>query len=269
LPNASLPSVHERAFVLSLTHEGTDYDRVEWNYGTSDDKSALTWGPYGATAGWGNEIRGIFKKIQQNDQNLLKDTFAEEFPKVSELLEKDQSQGYQVLKPVWNAPVRRRIWKDKFKELSAQKAAREAYEWYAFQSNEWLKPAFRRLYKLIPEAQTKATEVDYAFFLDLAMHMSITERRIEVAKQAIANKERALGREVNPAERRQIVSLNMIPSAQRQDRLGRNVVYYVDGVGVEELSQEERNAWKNRSGGLRASNCGLTDTRSYFPEFLK
>jgi hypothetical protein len=263
-----LPSVHERAFVLSLTHEGTDYDTVEWNYGTSDNKSALTWGPYGATAGWGNEIRGIFKKIEQENPSLLNTVFAEEFTKVSELMEKDQSSGYQVLKPVWNNPSRRLIWKAKFKELSAEKVARDSYEWYAFQSNEWLKPGFKRLYGLIPDAQTKATEIDYAFFLDLAMHMSITQQRIEIAKEAIARKERKLGHALSPSERRQVISLTMIPSAQRQDRLGRNVVYYVDGVGIEGLSAEEKTAWQNRSN-LRASNCGLSDSRSYFPEFLK
>ncbi|MCP4051026.1 MAG: hypothetical protein GY730_10010, partial [bacterium] len=73
-------TVHERAFSIILLHEGTDYDCTEWNYGTGDDKSALTWGPYGATVGWKNEVRGILKIIHNNNSELLMKTFDKEFP---------------------------------------------------------------------------------------------------------------------------------------------------------------------------------------------
>jgi hypothetical protein len=55
----------------------------------------------------------------------------------------------------------------------------------------------------------------------------------------------------------------MIPSTQQVDRLGRNVVFYVDGLGEEALPPEERTAWSNRTG-LRASDCGLTDESASF-----
>jgi len=53
---------------------------------------------------------------------------------------------------------------------------------------------------------------------------------------------------------------------QKDDRLGRNVVYYVDGIGVNNLSQKEREVWRQRTG-RKASNCGLSDDRKYNPDF--
>jgi hypothetical protein len=63
----SAPTVHERAFVISLSHEGTDYDKAEWNLGTPDHASVLTWGPYGATVGHGAEVQAILGRVQQRD----------------------------------------------------------------------------------------------------------------------------------------------------------------------------------------------------------
>jgi hypothetical protein len=126
----------------------------------------------------------------------------------------------------------------------------------------------RKLYQgLIPDAAHGATAVDYGFFLDLAMHMSISDARIATAREAIARRAQELGRPLTSSERRQVVSRTMIPSRQQADRLGRNVVFYVDGVGEEALSGEERTAWRDRTG-RRASDCGLRDEEHFFPDFL-
>jgi hypothetical protein len=267
LPDTLLPTVHERAFSLSLTHEGTDYDRVEWNYNTADDKSALTWGPFGATVGWGNEVRAILRRVDQKNSDLLKNTFVEEFTTVSRLMDEAPQKGYELLKAVYDDPNRRGDFKKKLQTLGTSADGRAAYDWYAFESDEWLKPNLRRLYSLIPNAKSKATEIDYAFFLDLGMHAGIGKKRINDSKNAIKTKEEELGRGLSPSERRRVISevfVNAINQRWREDRIGRNVVFYIDGVKQENLTEIELNAWKNRTG-RKASNYGLSDDRKYYP----
>lgn len=164
LPNSRLPSVHERVFALTLTHEGTDYDRVEWNYETPDDKSALTWGPYGATVGWGNEVRAILKKVNAEDPGLLRALFPETHEIVRKLMERDPGDGYQIMKTVFADAPRKKRFEEDLRALGATEEGRKGYDWYAFGSGQWLKPNLRQLYRLIPRATAAATEVDYAFF---------------------------------------------------------------------------------------------------------
>jgi hypothetical protein len=197
--------VHERAFALVHTHEGTDYDRVEWNYGTPDDPSALTWGPFGATVGWGNEIRGILIRLQEKTPDLLEDLFGNEFPTVSKLMTQSPNEGYNILKPVHSDLQRRQLWKEKLQALGALEPGRAAYDWYAFRSNEWLKPNLRRLYQMIPDAPSEATEIDYAFFLDLGAHASVSQGRITGAMAAIEAEKTKFGRRLSPAERRRVI----------------------------------------------------------------
>jgi hypothetical protein len=108
--------------------------------------------------------------------------------------------------------------------------------------------------------QDTPTAVDFAFFVDPAMHMSITPARIAAARTALASHASAGGAALSPAERRQVIGQALVGtlSNQVEDRRGRNVVYYVDGVGEAQLSPAERQAWTHRSG-LKASDFGLTD----------
>ena len=271
LPNTPLPTVHQRAFALSLTHEATDYDRVEWNYGTDDDKSALTWGPYGATVGWGNEVRNILKRIHDDDPELLKDLFGSEFSTAERLMQEDAKKGYKLLKPVHADRQRRQLWKKRLQTLGGTDKGREAYDWFAFGSGKWITPNLRRFYSLIPNAESMATEVDFAFFLDIAMHAGVSKKRIEEARKALDAKQEELAHSLTPSERRRVIGqvwAKMVNPRWRKDRMGRNVVFYVDGIGGDKLSEEEIDAWKKRTG-RRASNFGLSDSRKYYPDFLK
>jgi hypothetical protein len=259
--------VRERAFALVHTHEGTDFDRVEWNYGTADDPSALTWGPFGATVGWGNEIRAIIIRFQEKNPGLLEDLFGDEFQTVSRLMEKRPGEGYNLLKPVYLDERRRQEFKQMLQALGALEPGRVAYDWHAFQSDEWLKPNLRRLYQLIPDASSEATEIDYAFFLDLGAHASISEGRITGAKEAIETEKTKIGRPLSPVERRRVIGQYFAGQVKRtweKDRMGRNVVFYIDGIGKENLTEEETDAWRIRTG-RRASDYGLSDIRKFYP----
>lgn len=265
LPAIPIPTVHERAFALSLSHEGTDFDQVQWNYGARDDRSALTWGPYGATVGHGHEVQGILKQLNREDHTLLQTVFKDEYPTLQKLME-DEGNGYLILLDVYNDSQRREGWTEKFRTLSSHGRVRQLYERYA-QSDKWLRQPIMRLYSILPDGCASGTEIDYAFFLDNAMHISISKQGIQHCKTMLEYKQQEAGRDLTPAERRRIISQCLTPVAKKKDRLGRNVVYYIDGIGYDALSPMERNAWMQRTG-RRASDCGLSDERRYIPDFL-
>ena len=81
----------------------------------------------------------------------------------------------------------------------------------------------------------RPTEVDYAFFKDRAAHPSPS---LEPIQRAIAT---LLAAQPGAArwQVRQAIALNVRPSAQRTDRLGRDVAFYIDGAG-DLLGPEER-----------------------------
>ena len=120
----------------------------------------------------------------------------------------------------------------------------------------------RSLYRLLTEAGAEPTEIDFAFFVDLAMHISISRSRINQAKAALNLAKR--DHDLSPAQRRQAISRVLVPRSQRKDRMGRNVVYFIDGIGIGGLSDEEKEAWRVRSG-RKASQCGLSDERPFLP----
>ncbi len=214
----------------------------------------------------GHEVQIILKAIHAAAPAVLQESFDGERETVRQLLDTDGDSGRTLLEPVHANADRRKAWKSAFEKLGAVEAARTAYDTYAFEG-EWLRPGLRLLYGLVPK--DAATEVDYAFFLDLAMHASISKRRVQAAAEAIANKEASSGRSLTPAERRRAIGaviVQHIGSPQmKHDRMARNVIYSVDEIGG--LSEEERDAWLRRSG-LRASDCGLSDSRLYQPQFL-
>jgi hypothetical protein len=271
LPTTPFPTVAERAFALVLAHEGTDYDRVEWNFGTSDDKSALTWGPFGATIGWGNEVRLILRRIQQQRPDTLKSIFGAEYPVVSRLLAEDAANGYNIMQAIYDQPERRLTFKRKLQTLGATAIGQQAYDWVALSSDFWLKPNFRKLYALIPNADSLATEIDYAFFLDLGAHASISGKRIQRAQVVLDSLTTALQRTLSPAERRRAIAnvfVQFVHPNWRADRMGRNVVFYIDGIPEAELTTTEKTSWQTRTN-RRASQFGLVDQRRYYPDFLK
>ena len=268
LPDGPPPDASVRAIGLVLAHERTDYDRVEWNYDTDDDLSALTWGPFGATAGHGNEIRGILDRLETTAPELIDQEFGREAEFVRHFISAPADQGYELLRPVHAANERKRIWTNALQALGGLPEGRAAFDWYAFESGKWLTPGLRRLYSLVPF--DAATETDYAFFLDLATHASVSSSRIRESAAALEAEFARLGRSLVPAERRRVIArvfANRVNQRWRNDRIGRNVVFYVDGIGEAALSDEESSAWLRRSR-YRASNYGLSDDRVFDPKIL-
>lgn len=143
----------------------------------------------------------------------MRSAFDGEYDTLVELVSKPTALGYAIMKPIFESNARRAKWSAILQKPGPDHRVRNAYDDYSFSSEEWLKPAFRMPCGLIPDKSSSATEIDFAFFVDRAMHMSISKA--------------------------------MVPSKQQEDRVGRDVVYYVDGVGTGGLSAQEEKAGKS------------------------
>jgi len=264
LAGKPLPTVQERAFTAWLMHEATDFDKAEFNFvgnglpQPNDPSSYLTWGPYGATVGHGHEVQEILKA--QSVTPLLSQCFGPETTEISKMLTAADAAAGEIVRQAFIDPARRQAWKTSFACLGAQPAVRTAYDAYAFRSNGWMKPALSRVYQLIPGGMAGGTDTDYAFFVDVVMHMGVSNNLMTTTTQALAQRASALGRPLTAAERRQTIGQTFVAALgnQVEDRRGRNVLYYIDGVGEAALSPAETAAWRQRSG-VRASDFGLRD----------
>ena len=261
LPDEPMPDALERAHVIWLTHEATDYGKAEFNFTSTgqpqpnDRFSYLTWGPFGATVGHGREVQKILAIPAANAE--IGPCFDGEANAVQTLLAASDPGARDLLRQVVVDPDRRKRWSDGFECLGAKPQVRAAYDSFALDTDQWLRPAVRRLEGLV--GPDPVTGIDYALFVDLAMHMSISPNRISAARQALADREQQ-GDSLSASERRQIIGQTLVSMLgnQVEDRRGRNVVFYIDGLGADRLSPQEIAAWKHRSA-FRASDVGLSD----------
>ncbi len=270
------PAVDDRARTVMLTYEATDYTRMEWNFCQSrplydppagrrvcfsnDPKSYLTWGPNGATGGGGREVQLILRGVDKANPALIDASFGAEAAAVRRMFLMPDRQADRALETylcgVWADTGRRAAWKAGFDLIGREPLVRATFDdFYKSASLDGGKIA--TFFRAYAANGLEPTEVDYAFFKDRSAH---TSPALAPIRQAIANR---LATEPGAARWtiRQAIALNVRPTAQRADRLGRDVAFYIDGAGGA-LGSEERSAWAGR-GRLRASDAGLSDTRPF------
>ena len=112
ISGANSPAFQE--FVCCETR-GTDYHRAEWNLGTFDRRSILTWGPFGATVGWGGEVQAILRRVDAGDPALLESAFGEAAASIRALLD-DRGVAHSAFED----PERRTAWKVGFARLGRE-----------------------------------------------------------------------------------------------------------------------------------------------------
>ncbi|NUL19537.1 hypothetical protein HUN27_22030 [Agrobacterium tumefaciens] len=276
LDTTAVPTVDNRAHSLMLTYEVTDYIRMEWNYCQSkplfdpskgntvcysnDPRSYITWGPNGATAGGGREVQLILQAVDRASSNIIEASFRSEAVAIRRMFKMSDRDNQRSLETflcgVWNDRARRAAWKEGFQRVGQERLVREKFdELYRSRSLDGGKIA--SFYRAYSSNGLKPTEVDYGFFKDRAAHTSVNYDRVNTAIADFL----AANPHAKPWQVRRAIALNIRPSNQRADRLGRDVAFYIDG-GEAYLTQEERAAWQHR-GRLRASDVGLADERNY------
>jgi hypothetical protein len=272
LPRSPAPDVAQRAQTLVLTYEATDYDNLEWNFCqsrprwtpedpakpcyTNDPRSYITWGPRGATAGHGREVQWVLWRVEQRNRNILPQAFGPEAADARRLLTLTDDSARRLLCSVFADNTRRAAWTEAFAKLGKVSLVRQMYDLhYLSQASDGAKMA--KLYRVWELLGLAPTAVDDALFLDRATHSSIRD-----TPETYANRiqswltERSLP--VAPAHARRAFSDAFPTSNQRQDRLGRDVAFFLDNFGPDQLTDAERAAWQQR-GRLRASDAGLFD----------
>ncbi|GAN00467.1 hypothetical protein U91I_04133 [alpha proteobacterium U9-1i] len=286
-PNTPAPSISERALVLTLSFENTDYHQFLWNVGQAADPHAWgTWGPFGATLGAGGEVQSIVAAIEAASPGAIASAFeagatdtslpdprtswraeycaaeAREAPEISgaalllSLARPLNAQDRERLKDEFCSDAHFRIWYGAFRVLAARPEVVAAYDTHYAAQNRAGAARLAALYNTRRERSGSntwvPTEIDWAFFLDRATQFTTN---LNAAVDALD----ALPSDANPAQRRQAIARASLPvlASHRRLRLGRDVAFYVDGA---ELNEEESDAWRYY-GARRAGQVGLSDLR--------
>lgn len=292
LPDAAVPSVSQRAASLKLTFEATDYDRMQWNFcqntpfyrpsedqnecHSNDKRSYITWGPNGATAGWGREVQAILNRYLETPANgtAFDHAFGNEAPAVRRMLTLEDSSNGSLetyLCGVWMDKSRRDSWTSGFKTLGRSPDVRTAYrDIYGSASFDAGKiAAFYKIWQSEAFA-LPVTEIDHAFFTDRAAHMGMGRATRQKIRDALTELKQSSGEDwpVSAAEVRRHIAKRVLPGNAKikKDRLGRDAAFFVEGIGKANLSELETTAWADR-GRRNVIHIGMSDVRT-MPDFV-
>jgi hypothetical protein len=257
--------------------EGTDYDRLEYNFCQSrnpetgktylqgdakcysnDPASYITWGPRGATAGHGAEVQQVLYLIDRSRPQLIDDAFGSDANIVRRLITADASSRVLILCSVWISSQRRESLGRGFAKFGSyadvQSTYRKIYD--SVDADGWKIRSFFRLYDAIGRPVTNA---DFAFFLDRATHGGVpsAQDRITLAPALAAF---IIHGSVSPAQLRWQVAQRVTVSNQQGDRRGRDVVFVIDDPNVP-ITATDRELWVRRAD-FKSSDFGLDDQSS-------
>lgn len=291
LKTAPVPSLEDKMEALTLTFEATDFgQKPEWNFcqdspnplavavsprdkslacrNTTDPCSMLTWGPRGATAGQGRELQWVVENATRRNARLVQQAFGAEFRNVLRFLELvpppiETCDGTSPLEhfmcAVWVDPVRRKIWEDGLTELGRHRSVREIYrQVYAREGFDGYKiKAYLDLWRSVG---LEPTEVDYAFFHDRATFIGAPPDSADIVprlSKCIEIQDKAATR--NAATRRCLGQLHPHPTMP-EDRLARDVAFYIDAFPNGALSAKEVRSWNHHIPVRAVRTFGLSDT---------
>ncbi|PIO97262.1 hypothetical protein CJ014_20830 [Pleomorphomonas carboxyditropha] len=280
-PSVPPPTVVQRAYIMSLGNEATDYTDIEFNLGTTDP-GIMTWGPQGATSGQAFQVQRILKIIDRDNKPLIDAAFGSEASEARRFMAtRTEKATTKVIAAVMADPARRRIWKEGFVKLGDDRAVRSAYDdLMGASGTAGIPEAIADFYRSYWAHCWQPTEVDYAFFLDRAVQMDVRQAKTDAALNAVAEIQRRLERSLSAAERRRAIAANFQGGNTQMigDRLARDVAFYIDGIGENELTDQklielkvnqseiptqlkgELSGWRRRTG-QKASDFGFSDAR--------
>jgi hypothetical protein len=281
LPSLPPPDAGKRAWAMSFKFEGTDYDVVEFNVGTSDP-GILTWGPLGATAGQAFQVQRILSNIDRMKPSLIDQAFAAEASQIRVLMTKRTiKSATDFITSVDADPGRKAIWSRGFAALGADRDARRIYDdLMSASATAGVPEAVADFYRAYWSHCIAPTEVDYGFFFDRAVQINVTSALVNAAYVLVERAQQKSGRTFTHAERRRAFAANYTAGNPKfvGDRLARDVGYYIDAIGESSLTDasllairtstsplspqlnNEYLRWSNRSS-FKAGFYGLSDNR--------
>jgi peptidoglycan hydrolase-like protein with peptidoglycan-binding domain len=218
-PQKEVPTYKDRAWQLTFLMENTDYDCLEFNFGTSDD-SGMTWGPMGMTLASG-EIQNILRIAIVKDASSIRQAVGDDvFDFVNRLSELNGSNGMTFIKRyVWDkGESKRNKAKEVFKKLATVSSVRTAFRKIAVGS---INTRFEHYLEVLKSHQN-VTELDWAFFWDVATQTGYAKKKSTAVSRQSVN-------DSNPKQRRRIwgdVIADQVKSAYRKNRIRRNEMFY-------------------------------------------
>lgn len=286
------PDLRERTMALILTFEDTDFgDSPEWGFcrdnapdaATSTDPTAadfacrnatdpcsfLTWGPRGATAGGGREIQLVLAMVDKRQPRLVESAFGAETANVRRLLGlvagdaqrcPEDSAVELFMCSVWLDRKRRRQWESGLIKLGQEPLVRQLYErLYSFEEFDGAKLA--RYYELWSRLGLEVHEVDFAFFMDRITQFGGPWQHAKddtIAKVAACMATDRRAHHANGKARRCIALLQPHPN-QPDDRLARDVAFYIDAYPDGALPDREISAWAHFKPVSAVMGLGLRE----------
>ena len=212
-PDRPVPSHLDRAISLTFYMEGTDYDKIERNYGTAD-KSGMTWGPLGMTLASG-EIQTILKNIMSKHSQLSNDLNNSDMALLSKLSNANMSTGsnmnFNSIKALVNKLARLDYVRKEY-DLEAYRSVNGRFKYYENYLQEMAK-------------NNVVTELDWAMFWDVATQTGYAQKKSNALRSTVAVNVNT----PNLDERRRRmgdVIANMVSSRWKQDRTLRNSAFY-------------------------------------------
>ena len=256
LPDMPVPDAFARMFIATLTLEGTDYDRLEWNYSQSDPTAWATWGPYGATLGQSAEIQKILDAVESASPGVVENAFRRAAQDTTDIREQPSQAGraqycpastrdpaddyalFKAILPLRNEAAGRAMrvafcddrrfatWVRAFRILGEQPLVRRAYDAYYLGEGSKVARYLATTRRGYAAAGAAATEIDLAMGMD-----GQTQLSSRADADALSKAIKALGPQATPVDRRVAISEALPASARnRRDRCGRDQVFIHDNV---------------------------------------
>ena len=267
LPGKPLPTVLDRSKALAFRGAGrtADFDGVLLRRAVAPGANeggppvvhaTLVWGPAAAVSDEGCYVQKILARYYATGEgrSRLTGVLTGASPLIPLLISDCTTQTKAALSAALVSADDSGDLRGYFADFAADPALRQIYQAaYLGPTGPWARRMVS-FYEVYRRAHLKPTEIDFAFFLELARGSPLPA---DTDSPEIADFT-ARNYQSNAQARRAFFRLLKLRPESREFLLGRSVSYWIDASSEAALTQEERVAWVAHSR-VKASDVGLSD----------